>query len=659
MARPLDSRSSLGNGSTMVATVAGSTQLVRYNRQLLILCSCVLSLMLTSCLSAERRSGVGRGDSGAPQSPGPARPADDMSPGSDPTDDEDPSKDDATSKDDAPGPATAAIDAGPMGSPSPIGPDMGRPACAVGSAGCQCTAGGACDPGLSCASGVCASVDECEEGSAGCGCRQDATCEPKLTCVDDLCVVPPDNADCQQSLSVGGTLAAGDTEITFDSASVVVEHKRDVDVVEDGCIRSLEFSFQSGSGCLLTVFASEVLTARGELLVTDVAFSADSQCPNFLDAKEGLYQGSDGTIDGSWVFMDPTTVPERNVAVACFGTAFEISLNGTIETDDGRTLSLAGTSLQLTGDVLSTSMEGSCPVECTRDAHCGSVQACVDGACVDLCTDDSQCGDGTICDSAGSCVAGCRDDSDCGANQICSSTSCVAGCRDDSDCGADQICVSTSCVAGCRDDSDCGANQICDSTSCVTGCRDNDGCGANEVCEATSCVPGCRSDNACGANEICESGKCTPGCTGDGQCSGGEVCQSGRCVSGCRANDDCNSDEICKSGDCIPGCRATSYCPAQHTCVNATCVPNDTTYKFCSPAIACPEETMICVGNDLDYAFCSPACVVVSDCPTPTTGEATPICLAGQCVLECEPGPTCPVGMFCGSTGWCQWYTGN
>ncbi len=545
MARALDGRSSLGNGSTMVVTIGGLPKLTRRGRPALI-SSCIFGLMLASCLSAERRSGAGQKDAGAPRSPGPAEQPNDTRTDDDATDDDDPSTDGDPSNDGDPSPSASDVDAGPGGSssdgnPSPMVPDTSAPACAVGSAGCQCTAGGACDPGLSCASGVCASDDQCAQGSAGCACSSGATCEPNLSCVDDLCVVPPASGDCQQSLSVDGALAAGDTEITFDSASVIVEHKRDVDVVEDGCIRSLEFSFQSGSGCQLSVFASDVITAGGELLVTDVAFSADSQCPNFLDANEGLYEGFDDAIDGSWVLMDPTTVPERNVATACFEAAFQVSLNGTIKTQDGRSLALAGTSLQVTGDVRSASMEGSCPAECARDSHCPNSQACVDGSCVDVCSDDAQCGDGMICDSDSSCIVGCRSDSECGTAEICQSTTCISGCRSHDDCNADEICQSGECLPGCRANTSCPAQQSCVDGSCVPNdttygyCSATQGCPSGTLCvrpgeDYTFCSPGCVDASDCpvpstgDVQPTCSFDQCLLTCEADQTCPAGMVC---------------------------------------------------------------------------------------------------------------------------------------
>ena len=50
--------------------------------------------------------------------------------------------------------------------------------CTVGSEACQCTAGGACDPGLNCASGVCVNLNKKPAG---------ATCESDSECQSEQC----------------------------------------------------------------------------------------------------------------------------------------------------------------------------------------------------------------------------------------------------------------------------------------------------------------------------------------------------------------------------------------------------------------------------------------------------------------------------------------
>ena len=61
--------------------------------------------------------------------------------------------------------------------------------CPVGGAGCACTDGGACDPGLECVGDVC-SDPACPVGSAGCACTAGGSCDADLECVGDNCVDP-------------------------------------------------------------------------------------------------------------------------------------------------------------------------------------------------------------------------------------------------------------------------------------------------------------------------------------------------------------------------------------------------------------------------------------------------------------------------------------
>lgn len=70
-------------------------------------------------------------------------------------------------------------------------PDLGGP-CPVGADGCPCTAGGACDPGLTCQDEIC--TGECLVGALGCSCTAGGGCDPGLTCEAGACgqaVSPP------------------------------------------------------------------------------------------------------------------------------------------------------------------------------------------------------------------------------------------------------------------------------------------------------------------------------------------------------------------------------------------------------------------------------------------------------------------------------------
>ncbi|MCA9707333.1 MAG: hypothetical protein KDK70_15880 [Myxococcales bacterium] len=62
--------------------------------------------------------------------------------------------------------------------------------CTIGSVSCPCTAGGACDPGLTCVGGSCILL-ECPVGAEGCPCTGGGVCDPGLTCDGGTCVGGP------------------------------------------------------------------------------------------------------------------------------------------------------------------------------------------------------------------------------------------------------------------------------------------------------------------------------------------------------------------------------------------------------------------------------------------------------------------------------------
>lgn len=63
--------------------------------------------------------------------------------------------------------------------------------CAIGSPGCACTEGGACDPGAVCVSDLCVRPSEgCAIGAEGCPCTMGGACDPGLECLSRRCVAP-------------------------------------------------------------------------------------------------------------------------------------------------------------------------------------------------------------------------------------------------------------------------------------------------------------------------------------------------------------------------------------------------------------------------------------------------------------------------------------
>jgi hypothetical protein len=66
-------------------------------------------------------------------------------------------------------------------------------------------------------------------------------------------------------------------------------------------------------------------------------------------------------------------------------------------------------------------------------------------------------------------------------------------------------------------------------------------------------------------------------------------------------------------------------------------------------------------GADGDGCLCTYYCQVDNDCPTPSTGTATPVCQpygdfsinghTADCRLPCDSTTVCPDGMFCAPSG--------
>ena len=70
------------------------------------------------------------------------------------------------------------------------GPPAVEPPCPVGGAGCPCTSGGVCDPGLECQAQLhtCVIPDTCPIGAAGCECTEGGTCDEGFICKQETCV---------------------------------------------------------------------------------------------------------------------------------------------------------------------------------------------------------------------------------------------------------------------------------------------------------------------------------------------------------------------------------------------------------------------------------------------------------------------------------------
>jgi hypothetical protein len=147
-----------------------------------------------------------------------------------------------------------------------------------------------------------------------------------------------------------------------------MQHKRDVDPVEDGCIAGFDATLHAAGQCELKVSVGGKKLAGGALVVKSVELTANSQCPGFLDAEEGVYENTGGltTAEAS---LGSTKVPGKNIAQSCVTTTAVVKLAGVLSRKgDGRTLSIPSAQLTLSGQFTSRGDVGlACPAVCTAN----------------------------------------------------------------------------------------------------------------------------------------------------------------------------------------------------------------------------------------------------------------------------------------------------
>lgn len=204
---------------------------------------------------------------------------------------------------------------------------------------------------------ACDPTEACTAGTEGCACMENS-CLGDLVCRSGACVDilssgdddddaadgndddDDDNGDggpvdaCGQGggLTVTGSLKTNVANIVFDRVSAEIRHKRDIDEFEDGCVNFIRFVLGSGDGCELAVEAHSLFTPQGRLEIQGLRFTADSQCPDFPDIAEGVYQiGANGLVtDGSGIAGE-LEVPDRNAAESCVSGDYHLFLAGTLD----------------------------------------------------------------------------------------------------------------------------------------------------------------------------------------------------------------------------------------------------------------------------------------------------------------------------------------
>ncbi len=169
-------------------------------------------------------------------------------------------------------------------------------------------------------------------------------------------------ATCSEPPTVTGQLGnpIAAVDFTGEPADVFVVHKIDIDEGEDGCISSVDLTVRkAGQGCELKLG----WTTNGDMSALELAtaeFTADSFCPGWSDADEGLY----ALVAESGATLDITSkVPDRTAETSCFTTQLHLRGSMTMRRSDDTTLEMTLAGLVVSGDFQSTgNTDASCPV---------------------------------------------------------------------------------------------------------------------------------------------------------------------------------------------------------------------------------------------------------------------------------------------------------
>jgi hypothetical protein len=150
-----------------------------------------------------------------------------------------------------------------------------------------------------------------------------------------------------------GVVATDVHDVPLDegSARVTFSHKRDIDPVEDGCVGSVDVALTAAGSCTISLsFAS----SGDALALSRARFSADSDCPGWLDDEEGEFSAD---ANPAVTLTGPSELPAENVDQFCL--PFELALAGELsfyETDPITSAAIdGGRTLTMTLDGVSVS----------------------------------------------------------------------------------------------------------------------------------------------------------------------------------------------------------------------------------------------------------------------------------------------------------------
>ena len=506
---------------------------------------------------------------------------------------------------------------------------------------------------------------ERECGDDGCD-GECGKCELGSSCAQGECV----QIACEGGpASLDGEFSNSLSPVLFDSVSVEVFHKRDVDEWEDGCISAVTMVFKKGPGCTLTVHAEESFNLDGLLVIQNLTFEADSQCPGFPDGVEGVYSDlSNMKIAG--VELGVTDVPGNDVPESCLNTTLKVHLEGILaEAGGDKELQVLPTQLVVDGDFLSTGdytqtcpCQPSCADKECGDAGCGIScggcacgETCITGTCAFSACDGKECGTDGCGGDCGECSEfpgsvcsvdqQCECEAEC-AGKVCGDDGCGGECGS---CECGESCVQGACKSGTCTGKECGDDGCGGSCGTCTGMQQ--GCVAGQCqcvpdCDGKACGPdGCGGncgvcDTYCveGSYECCEpdcegKGCGNDGCSGNcGTCGCGNKCVGGECQFEACLGLECGSDGCggsCGSclgqDECIGG-----HCECQPGCIDKEC-GDDGCNGSCG---ACGGVQEACEQGS---CVCQPACLL-AECGENGCGSVCGVCnesdkcVQGQCL---------------------------
>lgn len=214
-------------------------------------------------------------------------------------------------------------------------------------------------------------------------------------------VGPDDPPACGSPWTASGSIQLGSHVIDYSGGlvTVVATHKRDVDVVEDGCLGQLELRVAQAQGqCELKLVFSGGNGAEGGLV--EARFSADSECPGFLDAQEGLYFSASGFAP--WIVQGlPDSVSAHDTASLCQG---DVRLG--FPSRPFRLYPSSSSADVLTADLQDLVLSGGLLSQGDTSARCFEVSSCGAGwhdGGEGWCVEASQCSPGHSRTGSGEC----------------------------------------------------------------------------------------------------------------------------------------------------------------------------------------------------------------------------------------------------------------